>query len=139
MVFSLSDDSSVIVVPWSLVLSHPRQSCSDGASVGPQSLLIFLIGNDRRGLIVLVLFYFHGNEIKNSIARNEYSNTIMNLLLLPLKRTKCGHHFGATITLVRPSATPCDRSHLPRCPTGEREKEMRDRKRNCHPCDPHLL
>ena len=35
-----------------------------------------------------------------------------DLYLLQLKRTKCGHHFGATIVLVRPSATPCDRSHL---------------------------
>ena len=70
MVFSLSDDSSVIVVPWSLVLSHPRQSCSDGASVGPQSLLIFLIGNDRRGLIVLVLLFFFVTETILSTGTN---------------------------------------------------------------------
>ena len=32
--------------------------------------------------------------------------------LVQLKKIKCGHHFGATIVLVRPSTVPCDRSHL---------------------------
>ena len=72
-------------------------------------------------------------------SRSRFTGTNQEAILLQLKRIMCGHRFGAIIVLVRSSATPYDRSHLPRCPTGERKKERHDRKRNYHPCDPRLL
>ena len=101
-----------------------------GLSIAARMFVIYMllcVHKEMQGLLYL-------QKLKSAYAHNH-----VFLHLLQLKRTKCGHRFGATIALVRPSATPCDRSHLPRCSTGEREKERRDRKRNCHPCDPRLL